>query len=227
MSYGEGYGNRSFTSTALRVQCRKKTSNFVIITEFPKEINTKLVSTTGRSSQVKLSSSGALVLDVTVSIIYEGIFAPRSSLYNLGAVYKRIIDNNLNILDNSVFSDFKFIVKGKEFKVHKAILAEFGLEFSKAFEANSNEQKIEEIEPGIFEIMLRFIYGGKLPNNMDEISIKLYEAEHRYGIDSLMEICERQILMNVTSENAITLYSWAWKYNVENLKTDAWVVIKR
>lgn len=55
------------------------------------------------------------------------------------ASYKKIIANNKCILSESKYSDFTYIVKGNEFKVHKNILTAASPVFDKVFSANLEE----------------------------------------------------------------------------------------
>lgn len=101
-----------------------------------------------------------------------------------------------NILNDPTFSDFTFIVQNKEFKVHKAILAASSEVMRKIFttdlrESNEGQCKIADIEPEIFENLLRFVYTGELPENLDGISLELFKAAHYYGISDLVEICKQ------------------------------------
>jgi BTB/POZ domain len=182
--------------------------------------------------EMKLTPAGALALDVKVSILHRSLVSSRSSFHDLGASYKKILNRNLSMLDDPHFSNFKFIVKSKEFKVHRNILAAASPVFAKLFTADMEEAQngkciVKDIEPKIFEHLLRFIYGGKLPEDVEPFAMELYEAAHYYGIDDLTQICKNEVLVKLSAENAINVYSWAWTYDVEDLKKDAWAIIKR
>jgi BTB/POZ domain len=143
-----------------------------------------------------LSPSGSLFLDVNVVIKLRKVPTTRSKVLNPGDYHKQMAINNSKMLDSPQFSDFKFIVKSKEFKVHRAVLAAASPVFAKMFtadmeEARSSKCNVDSIEPEIFEHLLRFIYGGKLPEVIGEVSMKLFEAAHYYDITQLKEICEQ------------------------------------
>jgi BTB/POZ domain len=180
----------------------------------------------------RLSPSGSLVLDVTITLKLFKTTSTSNILHNPMIMYKKIVLNNLALLDEPQFSDFKFIVKGKEFKVHRAVLAAASPVFTKLFtadmeEARSGECIVENIEPEIFEHLLRFIYGGKLPEDIGAVSMKLFEAAHYYDITQLKEICKEQLPPMLKTENAMELFNWAHVYDEIDLKLAAWEIIKR
>jgi len=136
------------------------------------------------------------------------------------------------MLKNPTFSDFTFIVKGKEFKVHKNILAEASPYFLTLFttdvkKSRRNESEINNIEPDIFGYLLDFTYGGDLPENISQLAKALCEAAHIYCLDDLKKICEQEFYEALSVENALEIYNWAWLYDVDDLKMKAWEIIKR
>jgi hypothetical protein len=145
---------------------------------------------------------------------------------------QKIVEKVLNMLSDEKYSDFTFAVKRREFKVHKIILAAASPVFDRMFstpmvEAQANEVKIDSIEPEIFEHLLRFIYGAKLPENLYDIAVDLFKAAHYYEIQNLKAICEEKIEEELSSENAIEFYELAYVYDMKELKDDAWKIIKR
>jgi BTB/POZ domain len=179
-----------------------------------------------------LSQSGSLVLDVNVTLKLQKAPLICYSVHNRMITYKQVASNHLSLLNDPQFSDFKFIVKGKEFKVHRAILASASLVFTKLFttdmeEALNSECIVKDIEPEIFEHLLRFIYGGELPDVIGDVSMKLFEAAHYYEIEQLKDICEQEIGLKVSVETAVDFYNWAYIYDVEDLKKSAWEIVKR
>jgi hypothetical protein len=171
---------------------------------------------------------GNQTLTVTLTIYVEKNYAI-SKCENIGC--KELQTTIGNILDNSTFSDFKFIVKGKEFKVHRNILSTASPVFDKLFtvdmeEANNNECAVADIEPAIFEQLLRFIYKRELPENLSKVAMKLFEAAHYYEINKLKEICLKDVFELLSKSNAVKIFNWAWIYDCEELKDKAWIIIK-
>lgn len=140
---------------------------------------------------------------------------------------KAIVSNVASMLDDPQFSDFKFIINEKEFKVHKCILAAASDVFVRIFKTNKLYWKINDIDEATFEHLLRFIYGGKVPDNLNEIAIKMFEAAAYFKIDRLKEMCSKKIHAKLSVENALETYNWAFVYDLEVLKTKAWELVKR
>lgn len=77
-------------------------------------------------------------------------------------------ETNDKLFDTKIFADVTIVVKGVEFSAHKAILSAryeyFALLFSSWKEASENKITLQNIEPEVFEIILEFIYKGRLSN---------------------------------------------------------------
>jgi BTB/POZ domain len=150
----------------------------------------------------------------------------------LFGAYNDVATYHARMLENELFCDFKFIVKGKEFKVHRAILASASPVFAKMFttemkEGNEKLCNVEDFEPEIFGHLLRFIYGGELPDDIWEVAMKLYDISHYYDIEKLKEICLRELPTALEEKNALEMFNWACKYELEELKVLAWTIVKR
>jgi hypothetical protein len=143
------------------------------------------------------------------------------------ATTKSILSNVASMLDNHEFSDFKFVVNDKEFNVHKNILAATSDSFAKIFRVNEKFWKIGDIDEEAFGHMLRFIYTGKAPENLDEIAIELFEAASCFKIDELKEMSSRKIHAKLSVENALEIYTWSYNYDIEVLKMKAWELVKK
>jgi ATP-dependent helicase/DNAse subunit B len=138
-----------------------------------------------------------------------------------------ILSNVASMLDNHEFSDFKIIVGDKEFNVHKNILSAASDSFAKIFRTRGKSYKINDIDEEVFGHLLRYIYTGKAPENLDEVAVKLFEASHCFKIDELKEKCLKKIQMKLSVANALETYNWAYNYDLEVLKMKAWELVKR
>lgn len=179
-----------------------------------------------------LSPSGSLEVNVTLTLKIQGENKTCSVFYNPVKFYKQIASNNLKMLENSQFSDFTFIVEGQKFEVHRNILAGASPVFATLFNVQMQESRsgqciVKEIKPEIFKSLLLFIYGRKLPENLAQSAMELYEAAHYYEIESLQKICVAKLPALLTVDNALEFVTWARKYDEEDLKLSAWRLIKR
>lgn len=173
-----------------------------------------------------------IVIDVAFTIKRCDSTSVKSKFYNQIDGYNEIIANYSKMFKDPTFSDFTYLVKGKEFKVHKAVLAAVSPFFMRLFTSGMQESRescgeSDKIEPETFESVLKFIYEAKLPEKFEEVAQDLYEAAHYYDLERLKKICEKEILSQLCLDNAIELYTWAFAYDFEELKNDAWSIIKR
>lgn len=115
----------------------------------------------------------SLVVNVKIELYMTG---PACSAFsNPIKNYKALAENIGNMLQNSQFSDFTFLVDGKEFKIHRAILAQSSPVFKALFESDMSEAKskkcvIKDIKPNIFGLLLNYIYILELPDNLTSTS---------------------------------------------------------
>lgn len=178
--------------------------------------------------QVSTNGSLSLIAKLEIENVGEKILRKMNN--------KQIADRyNLkqyqSILNDPTFSDFTFTVQDKEFKVHKAILAGSSEVMRKLFttdllESNQGQCKVADIEADTFQHLLTFIYTGQIPVNMDGISIKLLEAAHYYGISDLVEICKQNLQYKITAENVFEIFEFATIYDLEEVKLEAWKIVK-
>ena len=158
--------------------------------------------------------------------------ANRNQFYDPAVGVKALLSNVALFRDDPTFSDFTFIVKGKEFKLHKNILAVASPVMRRMFTTNMEESRenkcsVDHIEPNIFEYLVKFIYGHEVPENIAEVVKPLYEAAHYYQIDHLKEICEVILLEDTSEENSLENLKWAELFDLKQLKLVAWEIIKR
>lgn len=178
-----------------------------------------------------LTSSGLLALETTLKVKRIGLTSRRVKICDVNAIKQCVLNNLWRIYCDETFADFTFVVEGKEFKVHKAILAAASPVMSRIFTTDMRESresvcKLDEIEPKIFECLLRFIYFGEVPDDIKDISIELYKAAHYYCIEKLKEICKQETHFNLSVENAMETCILACIYDLDELKVDAWNIVK-
>lgn len=177
-------------------------------------------------------SSGTVKIDALIVFSIRSAVPFTAVSHNPGMAFINAAKTQLKMLQDPQFSDFTITVEGKKFKVHRAILANASQVFAKLFtaemkEARSGECTVEDIKPAIFEQLLEFIYGGKLPDNLANVSMKLYEAAHYYEIEDLKEICLPHLFAMIETANPVELFKWATAYDIENLMLELWTIIKR
>lgn len=146
--------------------------------------------------------------------------------------FESVVHNNLKMLDDPTFSDFKFLFSdGRELQVHKAVLAANSLVFRRFFLTKGKEKATScrcfTFEFDIFKMLLRFIYGRELPATLDDHAKKLYELARFYKIDELKKVCKQNLISSLCVNNAVELYNFAVPNEISDLEEKAWKLLKR
>ncbi|XP_018317351.1 RCC1 and BTB domain-containing protein 1 [Mycetomoellerius zeteki] len=140
-----------------------------------------------------------------------------------------ILDEELDILgclgiafDDSSTSDLKIQVEDKCIHVHKAILKIRSLYFRKMFEhdwAENNQSviKINEFSYVVYEEYLKFLYTNIISLSFEKIS-ELFDLAIAYCENNLKKHCIRRIKQRITISNVAYFYSFAVKYDIEELE---------
>lgn len=147
---------------------------------------------------------------------------------------RRVLDSSTidSLLEGDNFADFKFKVRGKEFKVHKCLMAAASSVFKTMFTSGLDESKDNsatiDCNPEVFEHFLVYIYKNILPmDKMPSICSELYELAHCYCIKSLANICSDFINeKKIDKSNALSLYEYASTSENEEMLELTWNFIK-
>jgi speckle-type POZ protein len=124
------------------------------------------------------------------------------------------LSNHLEeLFDNMQFSDVNFNIGGREFPAHKVILSARSKYFAAMFkhptkEQSTNQVNIEDIEPEVFQELLRFIYTGRVPlEKLETMAAALFITADKYLLDELKIKCENYFTHQMTPENCVVLLS--------------------
>ncbi|XP_065205268.1 speckle-type POZ protein B-like [Planococcus citri] len=132
-------------------------------------------------------------------------------------------ENFVSMLENRKFSDFTLSVRGKDYPVHKVILAARSNYFAKMFESGMKENEVNRVEitdvkEDVMNEILKFIYAGKCAN-VDKLADDLLAAANKYDIDQLKKICLKTISKSISVDNAPNLLVLADLYHENELKS--------
>ena len=121
---------------------------------------------------------------------------------------ERLVLHNLSrLLDSRSMADVAFIVKDQEIKAHSAIVASASPVFRTMFQEDHTQEVrtksalIDDMEPAVFQQLLRYLYTGDV--DFREASESLFLAADKYQIDSLKRQCEQHLIDNLSAENAV------------------------
>ncbi|XP_065205269.1 protein roadkill-like [Planococcus citri] len=132
-------------------------------------------------------------------------------------------ENFASMLENHKFSDFTISVQGKDYPVHKVILAARSDYFAKMFESGMKENElnraeITDVKEDVMNEILKFIYTGQC-ENVDKLADGLLAAADKYDIDQLKKICLKTISKSISVDNAPNLLVLADLYHENELKS--------
>ena len=129
------------------------------------------------------------------------------------------------------FCDITVAVKGKEFKAHKVVLAAASPFFLAVLESDmreSNEQlisiELEEATSFVMEEVLKYIYTGNV-SVTKEISHNLIATADYLLLSGLKTVAGNFMKENLTTENCVSNYYFADKYQCFELREGAHEVI--
>ncbi|XP_044739264.1 speckle-type POZ protein-like [Chrysoperla carnea] len=138
----------------------------------------------------------------------------------------RIIDDLEILFETKKFCDATLsVADGKEFQVHKTILAARSPIFAAMFDHEMEERKlnrvnITDIEYDILHELLKFIYTGKV-DNLQTMASELLAAADKYALERLKILCEKELCRNLSIENAAETLIFADLHGANQLKAQA------
>lgn len=138
-----------------------------------------------------------------------------------------LVDDFEKILNDYEFSDVTVTsADGKNFSLHKIILAARSIVFDKMFrnnmrEKNQNAVVIEDVRAEVLKELFRFLYTGQVSDNTENIVCELLTAAEKYCIESLKTVCEEIMESKLCNENAIDYLNLAFLNNAKKLESDA------
>jgi speckle-type POZ protein len=115
------------------------------------------------------------------------------------------------LFDKTPFNDVNFNIGGRDFPAHKVILSARSQYFAAMFkhptkENSTNQIKIEDIQPEVFQEMLRFIYTGRVSTaTMETMAVGLFISADKYMLNGLKNECENYFRHDMSPDNCIEL----------------------
>ena len=125
--------------------------------------------------------------------------------------------------------DVTIIAKTEEFPCHKAVLSAASGYFDTMFgsamsESKSDRVSISEIDPNVFESVLKYIYGGSHLVAADNVE-SLLQAANLFQITRLKSECELFLLEELSIENCIGFWLTGTTFACAKLEQTSWTFI--
>ncbi|XP_038113274.1 speckle-type POZ protein [Culex quinquefasciatus] len=136
-----------------------------------------------------------------------------------------LADNFAKMLVTKQFTDLTITVGQQSFRAHKAILVARSTVFAAMFqhdmkESQRNEITITDVEPKVFEEVLRFIYTDKV-QGLPQLVHELLAAADKYDLARLKVMCEIQLFEGITAATATKTLLFADLHRAKELKARA------
>jgi len=140
-------------------------------------------------------------------------------------------DDYLKLFDDAKKADVTFLVNGEKIKAHKTILFARSTYFERMFDSDMKENLSDEVEvpdddPEAFRGMLRYLYGGVAPPNLDDIAMDLFVLADKYGLEKLKTTCKTSIFANLGADTVVDALLLAYRYDNDDLMAEAKVVLR-
>jgi speckle-type POZ protein len=122
------------------------------------------------------------------------------------------LSSHLEELFNDMsLSDVTLNIGDHEFPAHKLILSARSKYFAAMFkhpmkENLTNQIKIEDTEPEVFQELLHFIYTGRVSKaTMETMATGLFVAADKYLLEELKTKCENYLVLHMSPDNCVVL----------------------
>jgi speckle-type POZ protein len=115
------------------------------------------------------------------------------------------------LFEKMPLSDVTFIIRGQQFAAHKNILAMRSPVFAAMFlhptkEELTSEVKVEDVDPNVFQEVLRYMYTGLTRSTaMEVMATGLLVAANKYLLDELKTRCETHLIRQMSAKNCLDL----------------------
>ncbi|XP_065205295.1 speckle-type POZ protein B-like isoform X6 [Planococcus citri] len=131
-------------------------------------------------------------------------------------------ENFVSLFENRELTDVVISANGKDYPVHKAVLAARSPVFLAMFKHDTKENQlnrieIEDINEVVIGEMLKYIYTGKC-ENLEIVAGELLAAADKYDLNRLKMMCARTLLERLSVENAASVLAIADMHGVKELK---------
>ena len=109
----------------------------------------------------------------------------------------KMLEGIYSLYNNDVLTDAIIKCGGKEFKVHRVILASQSPVFQAMFEADMKEKhsgvtEVSDATPEAMTDLVTYLYTGTAPN-VKTLASELLEAAEKYQLPRLLAMCEKEL----------------------------------
>lgn len=141
--------------------------------------------------------------------------------------HMKLLNELANLRTSRQFTDFTITFRGKEFKIHKCILAAQSSVFKQMFTSDRVEAltKIKNISETAFESFLNYFYSGE--SGTDAVAAEMLELAAVFDIPELKSASTCKILSSLNECNALQAFELGHQYRSDDLKHGAFKIIRK
>ncbi|XP_037810332.1 BTB/POZ domain-containing protein 6-A-like [Lucilia sericata] len=148
--------------------------------------------------------------------------------------FKGIKENISCLLQSEELTDCRFLVgdaspNQKIISAHKLVLAVASPVFKTMFYGDLAEKNdpilIPDIQPDIFQTMLKFIYSDYIDISSSYMAVQLCYAGKKYLLSDMVKHCCDYMFSRLNWKNACEVYEFAVLYGEDNLKRKSMAII--
>lgn len=182
----------------------------------------------------------SLLPNNTLTLIARVVFVQEQTSDLCDSVYTDNFLDGSNSLSSDLsdafrqtdFTDMTIVCDKREFHCHKFMLAARSEVFAamlrhEFLEKQNSRVDVKEIDAETMELLLNYIYTGRVSDFKAVSVVELFKAADRYRLDHLKHMCEEELVNRVEASNAADILSLAHKYNAAPLKSFALAMISR
>ncbi|XP_049786223.1 protein roadkill-like [Schistocerca cancellata] len=144
---------------------------------------------------------------------------------------RSITEDLAALLETGQLSDVKLWAGDAEFQAHRAVLAARSPVFAAMLrhdtqEARTGSVRINDVEADVLREVLRFVYTDSSPF-LETMADRLLMAADKYDLPQLKELCEVELVKNLTVDNAAATAVIALSHSCNVLKRPVMSFVKR
>ncbi|XP_064464742.1 speckle-type POZ protein-like [Ornithodoros turicata] len=141
-----------------------------------------------------------------------------------------LMDDFARLYDDDDYADVTLIAEGKDFRVHKIILAMRSPVFAAMLKNNMKEKQenrvhLDDISAEALQEMITFIYTDTAPN-MAPLAVDLLHAAEKYDLKRLKSMCVYSLASSLSVDNAVEILRLSITLNADGLRDFALCYIK-
>lgn len=144
--------------------------------------------------------------------------------------YQQISEKLAEFKASGEFTDFTIKVRGKEFKVHKAVLAAQSSVFRQTFlsddgTAEKTFTQVKNFSDESFIHFLDFFYSDDVGDEIN--AMEVFELSTVFEVATLKATCTERILATLSKANALEVFNLSHLHNSDQLRREAFKFIQQ